>query len=103
MVQIYHGYMYGIINDIYPFSNYIFTLYQEGFRGSKDKIKEYASFCASNNVDVITMNVQYYNDELSDICNRYGVQIFVHTVNDENEIKTLLEKGVGVYTDITDI
>lgn len=103
VVQIYHGYMYGVINDIYPFSNYIFTLYQEGYRGSKDKIKEYASFCASNNVDVITMNVQYYNDELLDICNRYGVQIFVHTVNDEKEIKTLLEKGVGVYTDITDI
>lgn len=103
VVQIYHRYMYGIINDIYPFSNYIFTLYQEGFRGSKDKIEEYASFCAANNVDVITMNIQYYNDELLDICNRYGVQIFVHTVNDEKEIKALLDKGVGVYTDITDI
>lgn len=101
IVQIYHGYMYEMINNIYPFENYVFTLYQEGFRGSKEKMEEYASFCACHNVDVITLNAQYYNDDLLDICNRYNLQVFVHTVNDEKEIKAFLEKGVGVYTDIT--
>lgn len=103
VIQIYHGYMYGVIKEIYPFSNYIFTLYQEGYRGKEEKMEEYAKFCMLNNIDVVTMNADYYHDRLLDICNKYGLQLFVHTVNDEAEINSLINKGVGVYTDVTDL
>lgn len=101
VVQIYHGYMYDIVNDIYPFQNYIYTLYEEGYRGEEDKMQEYAQFCMLRDIDVITMNEKFYGDELLEICNRFGIQMFVHTVNDEEMIREFHEKGIGVYTDNT--
>lgn len=99
VVQIYHGYMYDIVNDIYPFSNYIYTLYQEKYGGAEDEMEEYAEFCMLHDIDVITAHVAVYSDALPDICRRYGIKMFVHTVNDSNQIKAFHEKGVGVYTD----
>lgn len=101
VVQIYHAYMYDFIENIYSFPNYIFTLYGEGYRGEEDKMAEYAEFCMLRNIDVITMNKEYYHDELLDICNQYGIRIFVHTVNDQDDIQSFHEKGIGVYTDNT--
>lgn len=99
VIQIYREYMYGIVNEIYPFSNWIFTLYQEGFRGEEEKMEAYAEFCMDHDIDVITMHMDYYHDELLEIANRYGLRIFVHTVNGKDAIESYLEKGVGVYTD----
>lgn len=103
IVQIYHEYMHSDIEEVYSFPNYIFTLYQEGYRGEEDKMEEYAEFCMYNDIDVIVMNNAYYQDELLDIVKRYGLQIFVHTVNDDNEKQVYLENGVGIYTDRTDL
>lgn len=100
VIQIYHAYMKGMIEEIYPFPNFIFTLYQEGYRGEPDRMEEYAKFCMQNGVDVITMDASYYSDELLEICERYGLQLYVHTVDDEEEISAYLAKGVGVYTDL---
>ena len=65
-------------------------------------MEEYAMFCRQHDIDVITMNAEYYSDELLDICDRYGLQLFVHTVNDEEMKKSFLEKKVGIYTDSFD-
>lgn len=102
VVQIYRGYMLGIAREIYPFPNYIFTLYYEAYKGEEDKMQEYAEFCMLQDIDVITMEAKYYRDELQNICSRYGIRLFVHTVNDQGELETFHEKGVGVYTDIAD-
>lgn len=102
IIQIYHPYMYEDINNIYQFDNYIYTLYQEGYRGDTQEMEEYAMFCRQHDIDVITMNAEYYSDELLDICDRYELQLFVHTVNDEEMKKSFLEKKVGIYTDSFD-
>ncbi len=99
VIQIYHPYMYGDIEEIHHFDNYIYTLYQEGYRGNIQEFEEYAKFCVLNGIDVITMNEEYYSDELLEICNRYGLQLFVHTVNDKVKQKEFLEKNIGIYTD----
>lgn len=99
IIQIYHAYMYGDIWEIYPFQNIVYTLYEEGYRGDTEEMKQYAEFCRLNRIDVITMNEDYYRDELNDICRNYGVQLFVHTVNDIEKMKYYLEQGIGVYTD----
>ena len=65
-------------------------------------MEEYAEFCMLRDIDVITMWSNLYHDELLNIANRYGLKIFVHTVNNEDEVREYLEKGVGVYTDETD-
>lgn len=99
IIQIYHPYMHEDIEKIYHFDNYIYTLYQEGYRGDPQQFEEYAQFCALHDIDVITMNEEYYSDELLDICNRYRLQLFVHTVNDEIKQKFFLGKNIGIYTD----
>lgn len=101
VVQIYHMYMHDIVNEIYPFPNYIFTLYSEGYKGEEDRIQQYAEFCMLHDIDVITMNTKYYQDGLADICEWYGIHMFVHTVNADDEIEAYREKGIGVYTDHT--
>lgn len=99
VIQIYREYMYEIVKEIYPFSNWIFTLYQKGFQGEEEKLEEYAEFCMDHDIDVITMHMDYYHDELLEITDRYGLQMFVHTVNGKEAVDFYLEKGVGVYTD----
>lgn len=101
VVQIYHMYMLDIVDEIYPFPNYIYTLYSEGYRGEEDKMQQYAEFCMLHDIDVITMNAKYYQDGLSDICEWYGIHMFVHTINADDEIEAYREKGIGVYTDNT--
>lgn len=103
VVQIYHEYMYELVEEVYAFPHYIFTLYREDFTGTKDKMEAYARFCENRNIDVITMWSHLYHNGLSKIANRYGIKIFVHTVNDNEEIKDFLDKGVGVYTDLTNL
>lgn len=103
IIQIYHTYMYDMIEEVYSFPNYIYTLYQEGYRGEEDKMENYAEFCMYHDIDVIVMRDTYYHDELLDIAKRYGLQIFVHTVNDENKMQVYLENGVGIYTDKADL
>lgn len=99
VIQIYHAYMYDIVNDIYSFPNYIYTLYQEGYRGEADKMQQYAEFCMLHDIDVITMNAAYYHEELLEICNQYRLRMYVHTVNEESAIVSYHEQGIGVYTD----
>lgn len=102
IVQIYCMYMYDMVQDVYHFPNYIYTLYQEGFGGETERMEEFAEFCMLHDIDVITMGAKVYSEELYEIASRYNLQIFVHTVNSEEEIKSYIEKGIGVYTDKTE-
>lgn len=99
IVQIYHPYMYGDIKRLYPFKNFIFTLYAEGYTGNPEEMKEYAKFCRLNQVDVITMRADFYTDELNEICKAYEVQLFVHTVNEQEDKNYFMERNVGIYAD----
>lgn len=103
IIQIYHSYMLEDVKKIYPFSNFAYTLYQEGYRGDIQEMEEYAKFCRLSGIDVIVMNEEYYSDEILNICNRYGIQLMVHTVNGTEEINEYLQNGIGVYTDRVDM
>ncbi len=100
IVQIYHNYMYDDIYGLYPFKNWIYTLYQEDFAGEPDKFESYAEYCNENDIPVITMWEYLYSDELGALAKEHNIQIFVHTVNDQAKKESFLEKGVGVYTDV---
>ena len=77
----------------------IFTLYEEGYRGNPEEMEQYAEFCRKNLIDVITMRQDFYSDGLNAICQNYGVQLFVHTVNEDERKEYFLKRGIGVYTD----
>ena len=48
----------------------------------------------------MTMSRSYVSEELTEIAKRYGLRVYVHTVNDVEDAKEILKKGVrGIYTD----
>ncbi len=99
VVQIYHAYMYKDIQKIYPFKNVIFTLYAEGYRGDPDQMEKYSEFCRLHEIDIITMREEFYSDELHEICQKYGIELFVHTVNDPVRKEYFMQRRVGIYAD----
>ncbi len=46
------------------------------------------------------MESSLYKSAYGDIAREYGVRIYVHTVNDKEKARALLESGVdGIYSD----
>jgi hypothetical protein len=45
------------------------------------------------------MRERRFNEDFSSRLKENGVSVFVHTVNDKDEIKKFLENDIGVYTD----
>lgn len=100
IIQFYQEDQLQEIKAIYPFQNYIFTLYERGFDETKKDFKSVASFCKKNDVDVITMWDYWWHPEFENIKEKYGIEVYVHTVNDVEEAVSCMNSGVdGIYTD----
>ncbi len=101
VIQIYNYDMYEWVKDIVPAKNYIFTLYMLKYKDF-DKI---GSFCAENNIPVVTLNETILKKETVDKLHGYGVEVFAHTLNRLAEMAPrYLDTGVdGYYSDyVTD-
>lgn len=95
--QLYYPEMKKIIDDIHPFNSYIFTLYASGLSTA-----EVLNFLKrEKTVKAVTMWKDRINE--IDLVNGIGQlkrRIYVHTVNDPNEVADALKKGAyGAYTD----
>jgi glycerophosphoryl diester phosphodiesterase len=95
IVQVYNQKMYHLINKIYKYPNILYTLYM-----TPDTEAQVVEFVRSENIPVIVMPPERANQPfLSDIY-AAGAKVFLHTLNDINDIKAWLAKGVsGFYTD----
>lgn len=99
VVQFYNEEMFKAVEKVYPFGNYIFTLYRL-WHGQADAFEKYAAFCEENDIPVITMWAYLATEEILEIAKAHGVEVYVHTVNDLEEAKSLQARGVkGFYTD----
>lgn len=99
IVQLYNEDMYDVVNTVYPFEQYIFTLYQR-WGGGKEDFIQICRWSVKNNVDIITMAYTVANKDIIKIANRYGIDVYVHTLNDVNEAQKYIDIGVkGIYTD----
>jgi len=99
-VQVYSPLMHTVVDHIYPFSCYIYTLYAEGFNRSDNSFREKAAFCQEAGIAAITMWDYWWKDSFAPIAEESGVTVYVHTVNEAEDALTLLESGVsGIYTD----
>ena len=96
VVQIYNNEMQNVVKQIYPFKQWIYTLYQLP-NPDYDKIGD---FCQSNGIDVVTVAYQAVKPEnVKKLADR-GVKVYAHTVNRVLDLKRLLDSGCyGVYTD----
>jgi len=92
--QIYSRSMLEELNKIYPFPHIIYTLYQ-----SQDTDEQVISFVRDHDVD-ITMPVSRGTAKFVKALKRAGAHVYVHTLNDTEEIEKLSRIGVdGFYTD----
>ena len=99
IVQVYNEAMYDMAKEIYPFEQWIFTMYQR-WGGEVDTFDDLARFCANEGIDVITMSYSFHAPEIVEIAEIYDIKIYLHTVNDVEEAQQYMDEGVlGVYTD----
>ncbi|ASA24424.1 phosphatidylinositol-specific phospholipase C/glycerophosphodiester phosphodiesterase family protein [Paenibacillus donghaensis] len=92
--QIYSQSMLEEIRKVYPFPHVIYTLYQ-----SQDTDEQVIAFAQTSGVD-ITMPVSRATTTFVQKLKQTGARIYVHKLNNEQEIKKLYELGVdGFYTD----
>lgn len=99
IVQIYNEKMYDTVKEVYPFSEYIFTLYMR-WGGELDEFENICRWCVVHNVKNITMWNFFYNERIKMIAQKYNIDIYVHTENNPLVGKNYLMNGVrGLYTD----
>lgn len=99
VIQIYNEKMYDIVKEVYPFSEYIFTLYQR-WNGEMNEFENICKWCVVHDVKSITMWNFFYNEKIKRIAQNYNIDIYVHTENNSLAGKNYLMNGVsGLYTD----
>lgn len=94
--QIYHKDMLGWIKEIYPFQEWIFTLYQI----TKPDYADIASFCKANGIETVTLHWSRGKEANMAPLKAAGLQVYAHTVNRYLVFEDLMQVGVnGIYTD----
>ena len=100
VIQVYSPDHFTIVDGVYHFPHYIYTLYQESFGQTEDAFRRKAVFCEENGIMGITLAQERWDEDYFPIANWRGIRVFVHTVDDASEARQLLRSGVtGVYSD----
>ena len=95
VVQIYNQNMYRIINTICKYPNILYTLY-----ATPDTEEQVLEFIESEHIPVVVMPPERANEPFLDKLLHLGKKVYLHTLNDYNEVIQWQAKGVwGVYTD----
>ena len=93
--QFYTKEMLDYVMNVYPFKSAIFTLYQIVW----DR-EDIAKFCIKSGVKYITVSSEAVGDEDIALWRSMGINIAVHTVNEQEIAEDFLGKGVRmIYTD----
>lgn len=100
VVQVYNELMFRVVDGIGDFPNYVYTLYNTGFNQTEEAFEEIAAFCSENGIAGVTMWNYWWRENFKPIAEQYGVSVYVHTVNDAQMARELIESGVqAIYTD----
>ncbi len=100
IIQIYHEDEYDRIRK-YGFNNMIYTLY----RATDEELEkdELIRFVRDSNLTGITFWAEYPDQysETFEALKELGIPLFVHTINDKEDMKKYIDIGVsGIYTDV---
>lgn len=101
IVQIYTEEMLTVIHKLYPFQEYIFTLYQK-FKTQKEDLdlEEIAMFCNDNDIQIVTIPKKKVDEDVVEIMRNHGIEVYTHTVNSKKQYKKFVKMGVtGFYSD----
>lgn len=96
IVQIYNKDMYETVKNVYPFENFIFTLYQT----ADPDYEDIAAFCAENGIGVLTIASERFSPTVAQIFHKRGVKVYVHTINRADTMAIMTGYGAdGFYSD----
>ena len=96
--ELYNESMYTGCEAVYPFTSYIYSLWQEY---TQEEIDAIAEFCKDNNIPAATVNYEYWNEEIQNSFESRGIRVFLYTLNDFEMAEDFLKKGVsGFCTDV---
>jgi len=93
--QLYKQDNYEAVSSVYPFKQYIYTLYMNG-----DSMNDVVSFASSKGIGVVVMDENRYTPEFVQRLLDKGIYTYINTINDVDRIHALMSEGVkGVMTD----
>ncbi|MHB1151122.1 MAG: phosphatidylinositol-specific phospholipase C/glycerophosphodiester phosphodiesterase family protein [Eubacteriales bacterium] len=96
IVQIYNEAMLDSVKSVYPFGNYIFTVYQI----AEPDYEEIGRFCAENQIEVMTIASARFSPAVAETLHSRGVKVYVHTVNRADSMAMMAGYGAdGFYSD----
>ena len=96
IVQIYYEKMYDEVRAVYPFQNWIWTLYYIGYPGKQ----EILDFMAQKEIPVLVMPYADWSGQKEEELKDSDIKVYVHTVNHEDEARWVMSRGVdGIYSD----
>ncbi len=100
VVQVYSPEHFLVVDGLYHFPNYVYTLYQENFGKTEDAFRRKAVFCEENGIMGIALWEDWWDPAYLPIADWRHLKVFVHTVNSPNTARRLLRGGVdAIYSD----
>lgn len=94
--QIYNEEMYDWVKEVYPFSEWIYTLYLN----YHPDYPEIATYCVEKGIGTVTIEYSRVTKEVLDTLHGKGIKVYAHTINRYKQFEDLLALGVdGIYTD----
>jgi len=95
--QIYQERDLQTVNNLFDFKDLIYTLYRSD--ASDDEVLRFVKNNGSKITGVTMWWDKRFNKNFKNQLQALDVGVFVHTVNNNEDIKKFIKEGVGVYTD----
>ncbi len=96
--QLYKPDNYEAVNGVFPFRQYIYTLYM-----NEDSTRQVVDFASGKGIRVVVMDEEHYSPELVGALKAKGIDSYINTLNDVNTIQAYRKAGVkGVMTDFVE-
>lgn len=94
--QIYNEEMYDWVKDIYPFQEWIYTLYLNYY----PDYPKIAEFCEAKGIGTVTIENARVTKDVVDTLHAKEIKVYAHTINRYKQFQDLLALGIdGIYTD----
>lgn len=94
--QIYNEEMYDWVKDIYPFQEWIYTLYLNYY----PEYPKIAEFCEAKGIGTVTIENARVTKDVVDTLHAKEIKVYAHTINRYKQFQDLLALGIdGIYTD----
>ena len=101
VVEVYTTDMFKAVKKIYPFKEYMMTLYRAFKKApSNSKMKSLAKYGKEHGISTIVMDAKWWKSSYASILDAYGIESALFTVNDWDDAEDFFDDGVtALFTD----